>query len=261
MIDHLPETQGPWARRKLAPSELTQLERVAPEALARSCGGLAETLTVTHLSVTGCLFTTVMSGPAGGEPPHTTSRPTATSDGARRRQPAARDAPIGGRSRALVGENPPDVHSRVAFAVATADDRSFGRLGGAQLERRGASSVASTSSSSDRVCDSMTMRSRSATSAVGPPAASSVAMWAMQNPLGSTREAAVGDHYGVPRATGAVEAVAVHPPNFATLASGAGREAVAVKHPGVQNRPKHDGKACRRRWGRALRLRPRAYFG
>jgi transposase-like protein len=76
VLDHLPETERPWVRRKLrvawanpdaAEGEAAlkalagQLERVNPDAAASLREGLAETLTVTRLGITGSLLKTVMS--------------------------------------------------------------------------------------------------------------------------------------------------------------------------------------------------------
>jgi putative transposase len=76
ILDHLPETERPWVRRKLraawtnpnageAEAALKalagQLERVNPDAAASLREGLADTLTVTRLGVTGSLLKTVMS--------------------------------------------------------------------------------------------------------------------------------------------------------------------------------------------------------
>jgi putative transposase len=76
VMDHLPEAERPWVRRKLRaawanpnPGEAEaalralagQLERVNPDAAASLREGLAETLTVTRLGVTGSLLKTVMS--------------------------------------------------------------------------------------------------------------------------------------------------------------------------------------------------------
>ncbi len=76
ILDHLPEAERPWVRRKLraawanpnadqAQAALKalagQLERVNPDAAASLREGLAETLTVTRLGVTGALLKTVMS--------------------------------------------------------------------------------------------------------------------------------------------------------------------------------------------------------
>jgi putative transposase len=76
ILDHLPEAERPWVRRKLraawanpnadgAEAALTalagQLERVNPDAAASLREGLAETLTVTRLGVSGSLLKTVMS--------------------------------------------------------------------------------------------------------------------------------------------------------------------------------------------------------
>ena len=75
-MDHLPQGERPWVRRMLraawanpnaAEGETAlkalagQLERVNPDAAASLREGLAETLTVTHLGVTGSLLKTVMS--------------------------------------------------------------------------------------------------------------------------------------------------------------------------------------------------------
>jgi transposase-like protein len=76
VLDHLPEAERPWVRRKLraawanpnadeAEAALralaAQLERVNPDAVASLREGLADTLTVTRLGVTGSLLKTVMS--------------------------------------------------------------------------------------------------------------------------------------------------------------------------------------------------------
>jgi putative transposase len=76
VMDHLPEAERPWVRRKLraawanpnadeARAALNalagQLERVNPDAAASLREGLTETLTVTRLGVTGSLLKTVMS--------------------------------------------------------------------------------------------------------------------------------------------------------------------------------------------------------
>jgi putative transposase len=76
VLDHLPEAERPWVRRKLRaawanpnPDEAeaalralaAQLERVNPDAAASLREGLAATLTVTRLGVTGSLLKTVMS--------------------------------------------------------------------------------------------------------------------------------------------------------------------------------------------------------
>jgi len=76
VMDHLPEAERPWVRRKLraawanpnageAEAALKalacQLEKVNPDAAASLREGLAETLTVTRLGVTGSLLRTVMS--------------------------------------------------------------------------------------------------------------------------------------------------------------------------------------------------------
>ncbi|MGH3739475.1 MAG: IS256 family transposase [Micromonosporaceae bacterium] len=75
VMDHLPEAERSWVRRKLraawanpnageAEAALgalaAQLERVNPDAAASLREGLAETLTVTRLGVTGSLLKTVM---------------------------------------------------------------------------------------------------------------------------------------------------------------------------------------------------------
>jgi putative transposase len=76
ILDHLPDAERPWVRRKLraawanpnageAEAALRalagQLERVNPDAAASLREGLAETVTVTRLGVTGSLLKTVMS--------------------------------------------------------------------------------------------------------------------------------------------------------------------------------------------------------
>jgi putative transposase len=76
VLDHLPEAERPWVRRKLrqawanpdadeAQAALTalarQLEKVNPDAAASLREGLADTLTVTRLGITGSLLKTVMS--------------------------------------------------------------------------------------------------------------------------------------------------------------------------------------------------------
>jgi transposase-like protein len=76
VLDHLPDTERLWVRRKLRaawanpnPGEAetalralaTQLERVNPDAAGSLREGLTETLTVTRLGVTGALLKTVMS--------------------------------------------------------------------------------------------------------------------------------------------------------------------------------------------------------
>lgn len=76
VMDHLPEAERPWVRRKLraawanpnadeAEAALRalagQLEKVNPDAAASLREGLADTLTVTRLGVTGALWKTVMS--------------------------------------------------------------------------------------------------------------------------------------------------------------------------------------------------------
>jgi transposase-like protein len=75
VIDHLPEAERPWVRRKLraawaktdageAEAALkalaAQLDKVNPDAAASLREGLTETLTVTRLGVTGPLLKTVM---------------------------------------------------------------------------------------------------------------------------------------------------------------------------------------------------------
>jgi putative transposase len=76
VMDHLPEAERPWVRRKLRAAWAnpnadegeaalralaSQLERVNPDAAASLREGLAETVTVTRLGVTGALLKTVMS--------------------------------------------------------------------------------------------------------------------------------------------------------------------------------------------------------
>lgn len=76
VMDHLPEAERPWVRRKLraawanpnageAEAALTalagQLDKVNPDAAASLREGLAETVTITRLGVTGSLLKTVMS--------------------------------------------------------------------------------------------------------------------------------------------------------------------------------------------------------
>lgn len=76
VLDHLPEAERPWVRRKLraawanpdaseAEAALTalarQLEKVNPDAAGSLREGLADTLTVTRLDITGSLLKTVMS--------------------------------------------------------------------------------------------------------------------------------------------------------------------------------------------------------
>ena len=76
VLDHLPEGERLWVRRKLragwanpdageAEAALTalagQLEKVNPDAAASLREGLADTLTVTRLGITGSLLKTVMS--------------------------------------------------------------------------------------------------------------------------------------------------------------------------------------------------------
>ena len=75
LMDHLPDAERPWVRRKLraawanpnaddAEAALTalaaQLDKVNPDAAASLREGLADTLTVTRLGVTGSLLKTVM---------------------------------------------------------------------------------------------------------------------------------------------------------------------------------------------------------
>lgn len=75
VMDHLPEAERPWVRRKLRASWAnpdadaahaaltalaTQLDKVNPDAAASLREGLDETLTVTRLGVTGSLLKTVM---------------------------------------------------------------------------------------------------------------------------------------------------------------------------------------------------------
>jgi putative transposase len=75
VMDHLPEAERPWVRRKLRAAWANpnadeveaalkalagQLERVNPDAAASLREGLAETATVTRLGVTGALLKTVM---------------------------------------------------------------------------------------------------------------------------------------------------------------------------------------------------------
>jgi transposase-like protein len=75
VLDHLPDAERPWVRRKLRAawanpdageaeaalrSLATRLERINPDAAASLREGLAETLTVTRLGVTGTLLKTVM---------------------------------------------------------------------------------------------------------------------------------------------------------------------------------------------------------
>jgi transposase-like protein len=75
VMDHLPEAERPWVRRKLraawanpnaAEAEAAlnalagQLDKVNPDAAASLREGLTETLTVTRLGVTGSLLKTVM---------------------------------------------------------------------------------------------------------------------------------------------------------------------------------------------------------
>lgn len=75
VLDHVPEAERPWVRRKLraawanpnaneAEAALRalagQLEKVNPDAAASLREGLADTLTVTRLGVTGALLKTVM---------------------------------------------------------------------------------------------------------------------------------------------------------------------------------------------------------
>jgi transposase-like protein len=76
VLDHLPEAERPWVQRKLraawtnpdageAEAALRalagQLDKVNPDAAASLREGLAETVTVTRLGVTGSLLKTVMS--------------------------------------------------------------------------------------------------------------------------------------------------------------------------------------------------------
>jgi putative transposase len=76
VMDHLPETERPWVRRKLRAAWVNpnadeaeaalralanQLDKVNPDAAGSLREGLAETLTVTRLGVTGALLRTVMS--------------------------------------------------------------------------------------------------------------------------------------------------------------------------------------------------------
>jgi len=76
VMDHLPETERPWVRRKLRAAWANpnaneaevalralanQLDKVNPDAAASLREGLAETLTVTRLGVNGALLRTVMS--------------------------------------------------------------------------------------------------------------------------------------------------------------------------------------------------------
>lgn len=76
VMDHLPETERPWVRRKLRAAWANpnaneaevalralanQLDKVNPDAAGSLREGLAETLTVTRLGVTGALLRTVMS--------------------------------------------------------------------------------------------------------------------------------------------------------------------------------------------------------
>jgi putative transposase len=76
VLDHLPDKEQPWVRRKLraawanpdaseAEAALRalagQLERVNPDAAASLREGLTDTLTITRLGVTGSLLKTVMS--------------------------------------------------------------------------------------------------------------------------------------------------------------------------------------------------------
>jgi putative transposase len=76
VVDHLPEAERPWVRHKLraawanpdadeAEAALkalaARLDKVNPDAAASLREGLAETLTVTRLGVTGSLLKTVMS--------------------------------------------------------------------------------------------------------------------------------------------------------------------------------------------------------
>jgi transposase-like protein len=76
VMDHLPEAERPWVRRKLRAAwanpnaneaEATlkalaaRLDKVNPDAAASLREGLAETVTVTRLGITGTLLKTVMS--------------------------------------------------------------------------------------------------------------------------------------------------------------------------------------------------------
>lgn len=76
VLDHLPEAERPWVRRKLRQAWANpdadeaaralralaaQLEKVNPDAAASLREGLADTLTVTRLGVTGSLLKTVTS--------------------------------------------------------------------------------------------------------------------------------------------------------------------------------------------------------
>jgi transposase-like protein len=76
VLDHLPEAERPWVRRKLRAAWANpdadeaqaalgalarQLEKVNPDAAGSLREGLADTLTVTRLGVTGSLLKTVMS--------------------------------------------------------------------------------------------------------------------------------------------------------------------------------------------------------
>jgi len=76
VLDHLPEAERPWVRRKLrtawanpnageAEAALTalarQLEKVNPDTASSLREGLADTLTVTRLGITGSLLKTAMS--------------------------------------------------------------------------------------------------------------------------------------------------------------------------------------------------------
>jgi putative transposase len=76
VLDHLPEMERPWVRRKLRAAWANpnageaeaalhalagQLEKVNPDAAASLREGLADTLTVTRLGITGTLLKTVMS--------------------------------------------------------------------------------------------------------------------------------------------------------------------------------------------------------
>ena len=76
VLDHLPEAERPWVRRKLRAAWMNpdadeaqvalealarQLEKVNPDAAGSLREGLADTLTVTRLGITGPLLKTVMS--------------------------------------------------------------------------------------------------------------------------------------------------------------------------------------------------------
>jgi putative transposase len=76
VLDHLPEAERPWVRRKLRQAWANpdadearaalealarQLEKVNPDAAGSLREGLADTLTITRLGITGSLLKTVMS--------------------------------------------------------------------------------------------------------------------------------------------------------------------------------------------------------